>query len=307
MRRLLKHRRPSSLRWFVVRRRLKLRLRRWWSESQRSPWSAGSGRSSASGGGGGGGGGRFLSEGSPAIAGGDASRAHLHVWSPVQDALSSGQALPGVLDRELCHAVTRGDVASTKQLLQYGADKDARNGAGAPSVWLAAANGHAAVLSELAVMGANLHVRDPSGHTALTVACVNGHAKCVSLLLWHGADCEALTKGFTPLMYAAWQGWANCAELLLRAGASPARENSEGQTALDLALQHKNAEVARLLGAGTSGGGAGLGRSTSGESARGGGGGAGAILATGYGSPTRRVTALVEEGVPPPSPRWYAR
>jgi hypothetical protein len=177
----------------------------------------------------------------------DARRAHQRVWSPVQDALSSGQALPSTLDRELCQMATRGDLDSVKGLLHFGADKDARNSAGAPAAWLAAANGHSAVLMELATVGADVLSRDPSGHTALTVACVNGHADCVSLLLWHGADYEASTKGFTPLMYAAWQGWANCAELLLRAGAEPMRTNSDGHTALDLAQQHRHADVVRLL------------------------------------------------------------
>ena len=177
----------------------------------------------------------------------DAHRARQRVWSPVQDALSSGQALPSTLDHELCQMATRGDLESVKGLLHFGADKDAQNSAGAPAAWLAAANGHSAVLMELAAVGADLLLRDPSGHTALTVACINGHAECVSLLLWHGADYEASTKGFTPLMYAAWQGWANCAELLLRAGAAPMRTNSDGHTALDLAQQHRHADVVSLL------------------------------------------------------------
>jgi hypothetical protein len=233
----------------------------------------------------------------------DAGSAHRPVvWSPVRDALSSGQALPSTLDRELCEVATRGDVHSGKALLHFGADKDARNSAGAPAAWLAAANGHSAVLAELAAAGADLHARDPSGHTALTVACVNGHAQCVSLLLWQGVDFEALTKGFTPLMYAAWQGWANCAELLLRAGAAPMRTNSDGHTALDLAQQHRHAGVVSLLSLCIAG------RSSPVQShTRAGITGVGdfAFGEASTSQQTRAHVPLVEEGTPPPpAHRW---
>jgi ankyrin repeat protein len=54
-------------------------------------------------------------------------------------------------------------------------------------------------------------------------------------------------NGYTPLMYAAARGHSGLTELFLRNGANAALLNSEGDSAVDLALRMGHSAVADLL------------------------------------------------------------
>lgn len=76
-----------------------------------------------------------------------------------------------------------------------------------------------------------------SGFTPLICAASNGKGSLIRLLLDRGAKIdEPDGHGYTPLMRAALLGHAEAVSILLKRGANAALKNSDGETALDLAL-----------------------------------------------------------------------
>lgn len=68
------------------------------------------------------------------------------------------------------------------------------------------------------------------------------------ILLSHGADVNAVqTDEFTPLHEAAQNGQLEMVKLLIQFGADPDMITSDGKSALDLAIEYKNSEVASFL------------------------------------------------------------
>ncbi|EGZ22618.1 hypothetical protein PHYSODRAFT_489287 [Phytophthora sojae] len=68
------------------------------------------------------------------------------------------------------------------------------------------------------------------------------------MLLDHGADIEAVDgEDWTPLMCAAWRGHKAMVEMLLERGAYVDRRLPDGATALYLASEYGQLEVARAL------------------------------------------------------------
>jgi len=85
-------------------------------------------------------------------------------------------------------AVTRGDVAAVRALLQDGADVDARDRHGQTALMLAAHAGHDDVIAVLLEHGAALDVTAKFGLSALMLAIVAGHPETARLLARVGAD-----------------------------------------------------------------------------------------------------------------------
>jgi len=78
-------------------------------------------------------------------------------------------------------------------------------------------------------------------------AAWDGHNDAIQFLLDRGADVNAMPGfGMTPLMVAAYEGHESTVRLLLSRGADANAEN-DGETALTLAKQNGNREIARLL------------------------------------------------------------
>jgi ankyrin repeat protein len=79
-------------------------------------------------------------------------------------------------------------------------------------------------------------------------AVAGGSLEVVETLLAAGAEAETRQHGgFTPLMGAAAGGWTDMVTRLLDAGADKCARTDDGQTALDLALQHHHAHLKTLL------------------------------------------------------------
>lgn len=85
-------------------------------------------------------------------------------------------------------AVTRGDVEAVRQLLQSGADVNARDRYGQTALMLAAHHGHREVVETLVGSGADLNVTAKYNLSALMLAIVAGHAAIARLLARAGAD-----------------------------------------------------------------------------------------------------------------------
>jgi hypothetical protein len=119
------------------------------------------------------------------------------------------------LDSELLEAARKGDVRKVRELLDRGADVDARDKYGWTPLHLAAYRGYAEVARLLLDRGANVDARDDVGDTPLHWAAHDGHLDVVELLLEHGADASAKDgKGKTPLDLAREKGYVEVARVI---------------------------------------------------------------------------------------------
>lgn len=95
-------------------------------------------------------------------------------------------------------------------------------------------------IKELIESGADVEARDEFGRTCLVIACSHGNLEIVKLLVAHGANVNnAATDGTTPLLAATTSGSMNAREikqLLLAKGAAFSVRNKTGKTALESAL-----------------------------------------------------------------------
>ncbi|KAJ7344861.1 hypothetical protein JRQ81_000811 [Phrynocephalus forsythii] len=104
--------------------------------------------------------------------------------------------------------------------------------------------------------GAAVNLRDDAGRSALSLACERGHLEATQLLVQFGADPDAAdARGWSPLMYAAWEGRAAVVEWLLRAFRRLGqlrleRADRAGRTALQLAASRGHGPCVRALRAG---------------------------------------------------------
>ena len=97
-----------------------------------------------------------------------------------------------------------------------------------------------------------MYAKDGQGCTPLHKACVamGGYFMIVQELLKHEPEVNSFSDGvhdFTPLMLAAGLGRSNVVEELLNHGASIDFKNAEFGTALHLAFQVENVEIAKRL------------------------------------------------------------
>ncbi len=110
--------------------------------------------------------------------------------------------------------------------------------------------GHMNVVSQLLDNGANVNARDPQGQTALHLAAMGGHADIVRTLLDRGASLEAVNVwGGTVLGQTTWcvvnqprTHYAGVIEILLDAGADPLQAISPtGDPEIDGMLERASA------------------------------------------------------------------
>ncbi|MEA3212139.1 MAG: hypothetical protein QOE70_5196 [Chthoniobacter sp.] len=150
----------------------------------------------------------------------------------------------------LLMAVTRGDPAIVRVLLDHRADVNALGPEGETALCRAAILGSGDLVRLLIERGANVNARfSPTNRTPAHVAAARGFVPLLNLLLAHGADPEAKDRaGFTPLHDAAEHGRTLAVRALLNAGAPPDAVNLAGRTALwQAASQDQSETVAYLL------------------------------------------------------------
>lgn len=85
-------------------------------------------------------------------------------------------------------AVTSGDVEAVRQLLQSGADVNARDRYGQTALMLAAHRGHLEIVETLLGREADLNVTAKYNLSALMLAVLAGHVAIARLLARAGAD-----------------------------------------------------------------------------------------------------------------------
>jgi len=103
---------------------------------------------------------------------------------------------------------------------------------------------------ELLEKGANVNARDDDyGGTPLHVASAWGRVDIAKLLIEKGADVNARNNGgLTPLHMAVYWNHPEVAKLLLENGADPSIRDNESRTPLDLARKLGYGKILRIIG-----------------------------------------------------------
>jgi len=119
------------------------------------------------------------------------------------------------LDSELLEAARKGDARRVRELLDRGADVNARDVFDRTPLHLAAAFGHLDVAKLLLDRGADIDARESDGWTPLHYAAVNGRLDVARLLLERGADAGIKSRyGETPADLAREYGFESVAEFI---------------------------------------------------------------------------------------------
>lgn len=139
----------------------------------------------------------------------------------------------------------RNDIAQF--FLDAGMNPNVRGEGGIPALLHAAANGRVKTMELLLGRSASVNITDKDGRTALMVAALRNDAESVKLLLKYKADPEMRLPagGLTALQLAAAEGNIKTVEALAKGGANLDARDSDGRTALFLALD--NTSVFQLL------------------------------------------------------------
>jgi len=135
-------------------------------------------------------------------------------------------------------AVSGGDVASMKRMLDAGADPNALDSAGYTALITASRSGNVAMIRLLTSRGANPNLRDAAinSWTPLLHAVHKAQPGSIAALLDAGANPNGTDpSGTTPLMMAAGYGYTDIVNILLARGANPRLAKRNGITAIDLA------------------------------------------------------------------------
>jgi tetratricopeptide (TPR) repeat protein len=152
--------------------------------------------------------------------------------------------------QEITLAAQRGDVEAVRELLDRGADPDARYpyNFSDPVLYVAAQQGSAEIVRMLLDHGAYPDNTGGDYQTALHRACYYGNTEAAAVLLDDGADIEARTnEGITPLYLTCEKGRIETAKLLLDRGASVDCANGVGWTPLFEAAQWGQAGLVQLF------------------------------------------------------------
>ena len=146
--------------------------------------------------------------------------------------------IPQMLLAEVLSASTEGGSFDALQVaLRYGADIDTCRDGNGPPICVAASKGQLGAVRLLLNHGADVNKCDCIG-SALYHAVIQEYEQLACLLLAHGANTEVCAQPSlaTPLHAAALLCSAAMIDLLLENGAQPLARNSQGYSAVDLAL-----------------------------------------------------------------------
>ena len=155
------------------------------------------------------------------------------------------------LNNALIDAVREGDIERVRDLLDKGADVNARYENDHTVLMKAVGKGHVRIVQLLLNVGADVNARDMHGHTALMIASWKDHINyinIVKLLLEKGADVNVKDRyGNTTIIFAVRYSHPEIVKLLLDKGADPNIRDNNGMAPLMWAVIYGNVEMVQLL------------------------------------------------------------
>ena len=170
----------------------------------------------------------------------------------------AGQRKARALDRELYEAAEAGDLAGVKEMLEAGANANARiDGDGSPLI--AAARSGSVVIAQLLLdNGADPNMPVEGDGSPLIMAAMTGRLDQVTLLVQRGADVNLAVQGDeNPLMGAAEGGHLAVVKFLVEKGADITTriwsqrggrpDDGEWRTALSQARKNRHMAVVQYL------------------------------------------------------------
>lgn len=158
-------------------------------------------------------------------------------------------------DMALISAARNGDEQAVKQLLEQGADVEARTETGATALIAAAYRNHLEVAEMLIEAGADVNAKDQTQQSAylISTAEVGDDPRLLKLTLRNGANVQSLDSyNGTGLIRAADRGYVDVVRELLKTDTNVDHVNNLGWTALLEAIilgdcDQRHTEVVRLL------------------------------------------------------------
>lgn len=148
----------------------------------------------------------------------------------------------------LLQAALDGNLDTVRELLLFGAAKEAVDDLRRTALHLAAKQGHTEVVNILLASGAILEAVTTWGFTPLHLAVSSGSVETIKTLLAGGAHIEAKDQGgYTALHSAAQDGHADIAETLLASGAELEAITEGGSTPLHLATADGHTKIIKIL------------------------------------------------------------
>ena len=136
------------------------------------------------------------------------------------------------------------------ELVQLGANLDARTDEGKTALHIATENDQKETVCQLIKLGANVNTIDKQGNTALVLSTKTNNIDVSLKLISHGADANVATKeGKTALHYASKAGYTDHIQILVKAGAQPSTEarDKHGNTPMLLAAANGHTQTVCAL------------------------------------------------------------
>lgn len=158
--------------------------------------------------------------------------------------------LPAGPDGKLLAAAAFGDIFRIEDLLNEGADVNARASNGTTALMGAAYGEYPRTAEYLLARGADVNAKSADGLTPLHYAAGAGNTVVVGILLKAGADPNGRSiDGTTPLMRAAGAGREDTVKRLVAGGADINITANDGATALSLARDAGYSNIVASLNA----------------------------------------------------------
>ena len=171
-------------------------------------------------------------------------RCRLRIACLVLTLAAPSAAQAGAYD-DLLNAMNQNDVPQVMRLLQRGMDVNTSDRMGNTLLMMAARAGEDRILDYLLENRANVLRQNKYGDTALMLAALNGQISAVTKLV--SARSEINPKGWTPLIYAAFNGHVEVMRVLLTHGADVDAQAENGTTALMAACRNGHQAAVKLL------------------------------------------------------------